>query len=82
MATNLLPFAVEGYEDGKTAAKVPHLAWSPAWMAYQVGAWMERTGRSKPRACTASRGYRIRCNDMLLELQQVGDGPLHIERRE
>ena len=54
-----------GYDAPENAA-CPHLHSSPRAMAWQVGRWLRRTGRSAPRGVRMSRGYTLHVNDMLV----------------
>lgn len=63
---DLTPYALEGFT-AAAGAKCPHLATSPAALAWHVGAWLQRSGRSAPRDVSMSRGYTVRANDMLLD---------------
>lgn len=69
--TNLLDIAREAYNAAHDAPN-PYLAWSPASMAFRLGIWMHATGRSIPRSCKMSRGYTMRCNDMLIKFHDDG----------
>ena len=65
---DLTPEALEGYaaQLGDTPAHeaCPHYTSSPAGMAWLVGAWLQKTGRSAPRDVRMSRGYTVRVGDM------------------
>lgn len=59
--TDLTAEAAEGY----AGAPCAYLASSPAWFAYQLGAYLQRTGRSAPRDVRMGRGYQVHANAML-----------------
>ena len=59
--TDLTAEAMEGY----TGAPLAYLATSPAWFAYRLGEYLQRTGRPEPRDVRMGRGYQIHASDML-----------------
>lgn len=61
---DLTGYAAQGY--AAPSAPNPHLFSSAVHMAFCVGQWMATTGRPAPRAVRMSRGYSVRCNDMLI----------------
>ena len=70
---DLTPEALDGYNGTPNR----YLNSSSASLAHSVGAWMQATGRPPPRDVRASRGYRMRVGDMLVE----PDGTAHGWRR-
>ena len=62
--------ALQGFD--APDAPVPHLASSPSWYAWTVGAWLKRTGRTAPRDVRMSRGARVHANGMLLAVASSG----------
>ena len=69
--------AIAGYRstcnsDG-TPQKNPYLATSPSAMAWKVGAFLARTGRSEPSDVRMGRGYQVRVRDMLYAINERGE---------
>ena len=60
--TDLTMEAIKGYQ-GESGN--PYLYSSPAWYAYQLGAYLQRTGRTLPRDVRMGRGYQVHANDCL-----------------
>ena len=67
-AQDSTPEALEGFA-GQLDCQPPHDACrhhtpSPTGMAWQVGAWLHKTGRPAPRDVRISRGYVVRVGDI------------------
>lgn len=43
----------------------PHLWSSAMWFAHELGAHLHATGRAVPSDVRMSRGYSVRCRDMI-----------------
>ena len=69
-ATDLTSYALEGYYG--EIADCPHIATSPAAIAWELGQWLAHTSRSAPRSVAMSRGYSIKANDMLMRWHGQG----------
>ena len=70
--------AINGY-NATALTQSPHYTTSPSDMAWQVGRWMQKTGRPAPRAVRTSRGYTMHVNDMLVKITYAKSG-VSIER--
>ena len=68
---DLTSYAKEGYE-APANRECPYSATSLTGIAWHVGVWMNRTGRTMPRDVRMARGYTVWVNDMLVD---AGDSP-------
>lgn len=62
-SSDLTMEAIKGYQTDFPAN--PYLRSSPNWFAYELGAYLRRTGYTLPRDVRMGRGYRLHSNDML-----------------
>ena len=62
--SDLTGYAIDGYHN-HTRARCPHLESSPAFYAWQIGAMLQRTGRTTPADVRMGRGYQVHANGML-----------------
>lgn len=60
--------AIAGYESAKPEC-VEYIETSTAWYAWKLGQYLSFTGRAKPVGVRMSRGYSIRCGDMLFKIK-------------
>jgi len=51
---------LEGWNAADPQIDNPYLWSSPAWLAFDAGAYFYKLGVSKPTRCKASRGYTLR----------------------
>ena len=69
---DITPEAMEGFAvqlGGKPAHEAcPHYTSSSAGMAWLVGAWLQKTGRTAPRDVRMARGYTVRVGDMCVSV--------------
>lgn len=68
--------ALEGYEN----KPVKYLYSSSCWYSYHLGKYLQKTGRTAPKAVRMSRGSKIRANDMLFEHIGQKDGEEQFSR--
>lgn len=73
-ASNLCT-AATAYASGRVS---PWIASSESDMAHKVGLWLRNTGRTAPRYIEFGRGYKVRCNDMVLSFKDSNDMPERI----
>lgn len=66
--SDLTVVARTGY-DAPAAEANPHHSSSPNYYAYALGNYLRESGRTSPRDVRMSRGYTIRANDMLFEIE-------------
>lgn len=65
---DLTPAASQGFEcaDPHDSFRLnPYIKTSPNWFAFQLGAYLKRTGRPMPQAVRMGRGYQIWSGDCL-----------------
>jgi hypothetical protein len=67
---DLTAYAAEGY-GAPDGASCPHIATSPNAMAWHVGVWLNKTGRTRPKGVRCGRGYRMHANEMQLDVTNV-----------
>ena len=64
---DLTAVALEGYQAPR-GTPCPYLPTSDSAAAWNVGRWLEATGRPQPSEVRRSRGYTMWANDMLLNV--------------
>lgn len=77
MAVSLIEEAKQGY-DAEPGSQCPYYASSNSGMAWLAGQWLKARGRNRPMKAAASRGYRVRVDDVLLD---VGNATSIVELR-
>ena len=65
--SDLTTYAHEGFNAGK-GTDCPHFASSPAGMAWLAGHWLATQGQPLPKKVTASRGYTVRADGRLIDV--------------
>lgn len=64
----LINVAQEGYDTEPGAHACPYYTSSPSGMAWLAGQWLKINGRPRPTKAAMSRGYRVRVDDTLLDI--------------
>jgi hypothetical protein len=64
-ATEKLDGAAAAGFDGQ---ENPHIYSSPMWYAHELGRAFKACGRPQPTDVRMSRGYNIRCRDMMFKI--------------
>lgn len=64
----MLNIAQEGYDDADAGNACPYYTSSANGMAWLAGQWLKRQGRARPSAVAMSRGYRVRVDGVLLDI--------------
>lgn len=67
MKNDLTYAALAGYESASPEC-LEYIETSPAWYAWMLGRHLSFTGRARPVDVRMSRGYSIRCADMLFKI--------------
>ena len=62
---DLTEYATKGYQGDDNK----HIFSSPCFYAHALGEHLQKTGRTAPQDVRMSRGYSIRCGDMLFSIQ-------------
>lgn len=67
VAYPLLYAAQEGY-DTEPGIACPYYTSSSSGMAWLAGQWLKANGRARPNKAAMSRGFRVRVDDALLDI--------------
>lgn len=76
--SDLTPEAAQGYARGLDAN--PYLYSSPSYNAFELGAYLARSGRPGPRDVRMGRGDSIRASDMRFAFKGSAADGLKFER--
>lgn len=79
MAQDMTAEALQGFNvtnrEGERVTYNPYLATSSSWEAWQIGRWLDVTGRGQPKAkeVKTSRGSTYHVRDMKVRVHNNGE---------